>query len=709
MSKPAQNQFSTKLKPGEKFPASESAFSARLSDGWIRVARVGWYLLGLAALGILLASLPGYATKFQGQLAHVTGNEIPPGAYFFAAASGVASLASALLSIGLAILLFRRKFNEPIGVLVSYFLLIYGVVMAGPLEHVSVVLPGFLEVAQTIQGVLIATPLIALIMLFPNGKFVPGWTRWVVLLSIPWNIGLLLIGPINSAVLARHPVLSALIAVLYVCFGLTGIYAQIYRYWRVSTTAEREQTRWAIYGFALWFAYLLFSTFPYFYLTSLPPDAPTPWWGPASELGWWLSLNILPICLTIAITRHQLWNIDIVINRTLVYGALTLATMALYIFAVGVLGNLLQAGNNTFIAILTTGLIAVIFHPLRERLQSWVNRLMYGERDDPYTVLTSLGKRLENSARMDVILPDIVETIAQTLKLPYVAISLANDKGNELTAAYGTPPRYPLDKYPLLNQGESIGTLILAGRSESESFTQAEQRLLADLTRQVGVATHNVRLTADLQRSRQRIVTAREEERRRLRRDLHDGLGPQLASQTLTLNAIEKLIDRDPENAKVLIRGLKAQSQEAITSIRHLIYELRPPTLDELGLVEALKEGSANYRSTVQIEFDTPQTLPSLPAAVEVAAYHITQEAIVNAIRHAQASRCRVRMETIGEVLQIEIFDDGQGLPDGLQAGVGLQTMRERVNELNGQIEFDSISGEGTSVRVQLPLLREEQ
>jgi signal transduction histidine kinase len=709
MSKSAQNQFSTNLKPGEKSLTSESAFSARLPVGWIRVARVAWYLLGLAALGVLLASLPGYATKFQGQLAHVTGGKTPPGAHFFAAASGVASLASALLSIGLAILLFRRKFTEPIGILVSYFLLIYGAIMAGPLEHVSVILPGFLSIAQILQGVVTATPLIALLMLFPNGKFVPDWTRWVVLLSIPWNFGLILLVPFDAANLARTPILSTLVAVSYIVFGFIGIYAQIYRYRKASTPAERGQTRWVIYGFALWFAYMLLSAFPYFYLTGLPPDAPTPWWGPASELGWWLSLNILPVCITIAITRHHLWNIDIVINRTLVYGALTLATMALYIWVVGTLGNTLQVGDSAFIAFLTTGLIAVIFNPLRERLQSWVNRLMYGDRDDPYSVLASLGKQLENSARIDTTLPAIVKTIAKTLKLPYVAISLANEDDDGLTAAYGTLPHYHPEEFPLLNQGESIGTLILARRSESESFTQAEKLLLADLTRQVGVAAHNVRLTADLQHSRQRIITAREEERRRLRRDLHDGLGPQLASQTLTLNAIEKLIDRDPKNAKKLIHDLRTQSQEAITSIRHLIYELRPPTLDELGLAEALKEGSANYRGTVQVEIDMPETLPPLPAAVEVAAYHIAQEAIVNAIRHAQASICRVRLEIINKSLHIEIKDDGRGLPDGLKAGVGFHSMQERVNELNGQIEFDSSPGEGTSVWVKLPLPREEQ
>ena len=151
------------------------------------------------------------------------------------------------------------------------------------------------------------------------------------------------------------------------------------------------------------------------------------------------------------------------------------------------------------------------------------------------------------------------------------------------------------------------------------------------------------------------------------------------------------------------------QSQEAIISIRHLIYELRPPALDQLGLVDALKEGSANYRGSLHVEIDVPQALPPLPAAVEVAAYHITQEAIVNTIRHAWASSCCVQLEIVDHDLHIEIKDNGQGLPDSLQAGVGLHSMRERVSELGGRLELDSSTDNGTSVRVWLPLPKEEQ
>jgi len=680
------------------------AVETKLDEKWLRAARVGWILLTVLALLILLASLPGYATKFQGQLAHVTGNDTPPGAHFFAAASGVASLASALLSIGLAALLFRHKFTEPMAALLSYFLLIYGVVMAGPLEHASVILPGSLKYAQAIQGVLLATPLIAMLMLFPSGKFVPNWARWVLLLSIPWNFGLLLIAPFDAESINRNPTLSGIITFLFVVFSLVGIYAQIYRYRRVSSTAERQQTRWAIYGFALWIAYMFASTIPYVYLTSLPPDAPTPWWGPASELGWWLSLNILPICLTIAITRSSLWNIDVVINRTLVYGALTAATMVLYVLVVGILGNLLQVGNSTFIAFLTTGLVAIVFQPLRDRLQRWVNRLMYGERDDPVAVLSKLGEELEHTGSPVDALASITETVSQTLKLPYVAIELGEN--NEIAASYGIPKAEVL-RLPMLYQTETSGYLIVAPRSPGESFRSTERQLLENIAHQAGAAAHAAKLTADLRISRQRLVTAREEERRRLRRDLHDGLGPTLASLTLKMDAIRNVLKTDPDKAEQLIGELKKQTQGAIQDIRGLVYELRPPALDELGLIGAIQNFIDNQTShQPQIILDVPDQLPSIPAAFEVAVYRIALEALTNVIRHADASTATVSISVQETRLTIEIIDDGTGLPDEFSAGVGLASMQERAEELGGSFERLS-KHQGTHLRARLPLLEE--
>jgi len=677
----------------------QSPSESRLEGTWLQAAKASWIILALLALILLITSLPGYFDRISSGLpghGPRTTVNIP-----LQIVNTIMSLMSAGLSLWLSLLLFRRRFNNQAVAAVSFYLLLYGVILTGPLEVWSKHWLGNADFALNVQTLLMAAPTIALLTLFPSGTFVPRWTRWLLMLLIPWNF-IAVFFPITRDNITGLVMLS----ILWIpAIGL-GLYAQIFRYRKISTQAERQQTRWVLFGFSLWIGYILVTIYPYFYLESLPPGSSLPWWSSFNEVGWWVSLNIIPVTLVIAITRSRLWDIDIVINRTLVYGVLTLTTMVTYVFVVGTVGILMDTGDNAMVAFLATGLIAVLFQPLRDRLQIWINRLMYGERDDPVAVLTKLGEQIEKTGSPEAILSNIVKTIGKTLKIPYVAIELGEN--DELVASYGTPMGKPL-RLPLVYQGKDVGSLVVEQRGLDESFSAKDLQLLENIAHQVEVTAHNMSLTADLQRSRQSIVTAREEERRRLRRDLHDGLGPQLASQTLTLNAIEKLVDRDPEKVKMLIKGLKAQSQEAITSIRHLIYELRPPALDELGLVEAVKEGSANYRSTVRVDVYAKEKLPSLPAAVEVAAYHITQEAIVNAIKHAQASRCRVQFEVVDYDLRIEINDDGRGLPDVLQAGVGLQSMRERVSELNGWIRFESLSGNGTCVRVRLPLPRDTQ
>jgi signal transduction histidine kinase len=216
-----------------------------------------------------------------------------------------------------------------------------------------------------------------------------------------------------------------------------------------------------------------------------------------------------------------------------------------------------------------------------------------------------------------------------------------------------------------------------------------------------------VRLTADLQRSRERLVTAREEERRRLRRDLHDGLGPALAAQTLKVGAARVLYGRDPGAADRLLGELERDIAAALADIRRLVYNLRPPTLDELGLCAAIRECAAQYHangaSQLHVAVEAPEHLPNLPAAVEVAAYRITQEALANVARHAGARSCRIRL-TPGELLELEIADDGAGLPAERRLGVGLMSMRERAEELGGTCSVEAALGGGTLVRAQLPL-----
>ncbi|MBM2850810.1 MAG: Two component signal transduction histidine kinase, partial [Anaerolineales bacterium] len=390
--------------------------------------------------------------------------------------------------------------------------------------------------------------------------------------------------------------------------------------------------------------------------------------------------------------------------------ALTAAVAGVYVLVAGVLGVLLQARGSLVLSLLGVGLVAIVAQPVRDRLQRAVNRLMYGERDDPYAVLSRLGQRLEGTLAPEAVLPIIVETVAQTLKLPYVAIALAMtpdsaspDEAFPIVAAYGSPTADPL-RLPLVYQAETVGALIVGPRA-GETFSPADRRLLDDLARQAGVAAHAVRLTADLQRSRERLVTTREEERRRLRRDLHDGLGSQLAALHLRADTLRTMIPHDPAAAEAVVVELRDEIRAAIADIRRLVYELRPPALDELGLAGALRSLAAQYTSAdgLRVVIDAPEPLPPLPAAVEVAAYRIAQEALTNVVRHARARTCMIRL-TLAEDLRLEIKDDGIGLPSQPHAGVGLRSMRERAAELGGTCAAETALDGGAQVLVRLPL-----
>lgn len=406
-----------------------------------------------------------------------------------------------------------------------------------------------------------------------------------------------------------------------------------------------------------------------------------------------------------AMWRYRLFDVNLLINRTLVYGALTAIIVGIYALVVGYLGLLFEEETgNLAIALLVTGLIAVLLQPLRRRLQQGVNRLTYGERDDPYAVLAGLGKSLEATLAPEAVLPTIVETVAQVLKLPYVAITMK--QGNEfvLAAACGSPADHPLT-LPLVYQRVTTGQLLVAPRAPGESFSPADWRLLEGIAHQAGVAAHGVCLTADLQRSRELLVTAREEERRRLQRDLHDGLGPGLASLTLKLDAARNLLIHNPVAAGALLLELRAQTQAIIIDIRRLVYDLRPLALDQLGLISAIQEYAASYDSLnrLRITVEAPERLPPLPAAVEAAAYRIVQEALTNVARHAQARTCTIRFR-LDDILQLEICDDGAGLPADTRASVGINSMQERAAELGGTCVIESLPTGGTRVLARLPL-----
>ncbi len=443
-----------------------------------------------------------------------------------------------------------------------------------------------------------------------------------------------------------------------------------------------------------------------------------------------VALLVLTVFTYIAILRYHLYDIDILINRTLVYGALTACVIGVYVLAVGALSVLFEARGKPGVSLLATVMAALLIQPLRSRLQLGINRLLYGERDDPSAVTSRLGRRLEATLAPEAVLPIVVETIAQALKLPYAAILLKEGDGFRSGASCGSPITDP-EVLPLVYQREEIGRLVIATRAPGEGFSDADRRLLEDFARQAEVAVHAVRLSADLQSSRQRLVTAREEERRRLRRDLHDGLGPTLGALTLGLDTTRlALAQEEPKAADALLLELKSQTQEAVSDVRRLVYGLRPPALDDLGLIPAILQqaaghgllaqdlpngklaGLAHSKNELVFRMEASEDLPLLPAAVEVACYRIAQEAITNAARHSGASFCRVSLslDEADGTLQLEVSDNGTGIPENRSAGVGMSSMRERAEELGGTFTIGALPEGGTRLLARLPLpTREEE
>jgi signal transduction histidine kinase len=558
-------------------------------------------------------------------------------------------------------------------------------------------------------------------LIFPSGQFVPRWTRWVLLVALVHAAFWSFYRP-----LVDYPRADEFIPVTIVIIGFISLYAQVYRYFRVAGPLERQQLKWIVVGYTGLLCTALLVVNPLNELLISKAGI----MDPAQVLVLSAIIDTLslattlfsPVAIVIAVLRYRLWDIDIIINRTLVYGALTGIVGSAFVILVGFLSILFQSSGNSIVTIIATGLVALMFNPLRQRLQRSVNHLMYGERDEPYTALSRLGRRLETTLAPESVLPTVVTTVRDVLRLPYVAIYLQQDSQGYKIVAESASPQLRTENgrllvpgmeregrcIPLIHQGETVGYIVLGPRAPNEAFSSTDLRLLDDLAPQVGVAVHAVRLTADLQRSREQLVLAREEERRRLRRDLHDGLGPQLAGLALKLETLRNRLNGDPL-ADSILADLAKRTQDATADIRHLVYELRPPTLDEFGLVMALREGVAQFSQQgyngLNITFDAPESLPPLPAAVEVAVYRITQEALTNVIRHADASSCLVRLsldESAG-LLCLEVQDDGKGLLLKRRAGVGLNSMRERAEELGGSFTITSLPTGGTHLTAELP------
>ncbi|WP_328392357.1 sensor histidine kinase [Streptomyces sp. NBC_00390] len=566
-------------------------------------------------------------------------------------------------------------------------------------------LPGSLLVVwmSTWTFVLVSFPIFFLLLLFPNGRLPSAKWRaaaWYVgvCAAVTFLMAAFMPGPPSDGYFPSIdnpigvPALSfmrnltgpATIPLTLVPFLLSAA-SLIYRF-RTSQRPVREQLKWV--ALSLWAAVALIG-------------ATLTWHGPVASIATGLATVIFSIGVMIAIVRHRLFDIDRLLSRSLLYTALTASAIGLYAGTVSILGLFIQGSMRGTASLLATGLVAVALQPLHRSLQRLITRLIYGLRDDPYAALAALGRQMEETTAPEQILPKAAETLAAALRLPYVAIHLHSDTDRPTlpTALQGEDVPDPL-RLPLIHQGVEVGSLLVGARSAEEQFSAADLRLLKDAARHIAQAAAGVQLTLALLRSRQQLIATRAQERRRLGRELHDGVNSALSEVVWGLQAARKWLRTDPEKADELLDAGITRAHQGVETVRGISRGLRS-SLDGIGLLEAIH--TQIERFPLPVTADLPEELPELPAAVEEAAYWIVVEAMTNVLRHAQASRCELRLHIEEDALTAEVTDDGRGLPTPLRLGVGTGSMRERAAEIGGTFQIRNRPENGTEVVAHLP------
>ena len=439
------------------------------------------------------------------------------------------------------------------------------------------------------------------------------------------------------------------------------------------------------------------------------------------------SVAAVPIAAGLAILRYHLYDIDVVISRTLVYGALAVLITGVYVgIAVGI-GELVGSGGrpNLGLSILATAIVAVGFEPARERLQRIANRLVYGKRSTPYQVLSEFSSQVAGSYAADEVLPRMARVLQEGTGSEQSTVWLRSGGALHEAAtwpatadgAHLAPIRMSGESLPTFagvtqavevrHQGEVLGALTLTKR-RGESLTPVEEKLIADLAHQAGLVLKNVGLTADLQlrldelrASRQRLVSAQDAARRRLERNLHDGAQQNLVALKVKLGLAEILSSKDPERARATLQELKADADEALETLRDLARGIYPPLLAEKGLVTALESQTRKATLPVSVDGDG---VGRYSQDVEATVYFCVLEALQNVQKYAGASAAAVRLHEAADVLSFEVDDDGRGFDvEHVSKGAGLTNMEDRLDALDGELRLESAPGR-TAVIGRLPL-----
>jgi two-component system, NarL family, sensor kinase len=420
---------------------------------------------------------------------------------------------------------------------------------------------------------------------------------------------------------------------------------------------------------------------------------------PVGALTQAVAVALVPVGIGVAVTRHRLYDLDLAVCRAI--GGLSLAVCLAGIYvSLFLLASAVLPGGSTVGAATAAAVSGLLLHPLGVRLNRGVDRMFYGDRADPARVLEATAAGLREGLDLTEVPARVCTVVVEALRLGSAALVLGDDPDAAPIAVVGTPTG-PATDLPMRHRGEVVGTLRVTARPGEASLPTRDAELLAVVCDQVAAAVAALRLSDRLQHSRAALVTAREEERRRLRRDLHDGVGAALAGVRLQVETARDLVTEPVVGG--LLQSAASGVATAVDDVRAITDDLRPAVLDDLGLGAGLR-GLADRMATpataidVDVDLDAP-----LPAAVEVACYRIAAEALANAIRHAGARRVAVHLDGTPAWVSLQVEDDGVGLSERPRTnGLGLASMRQRAEEIGGRLAVTS-TGSGTRVRAELP------
>jgi len=489
----------------------------------------------------------------------------------------------------------------------------------------------------------------------------------------------------------------ALLTLSAVCFA-----SLVVRY-RTSTGDLRQQYRWVLLGTAaLLFAVFVVDENQLLLIAALA------------------GVVVSVTCYAVAVTKHRLYDIDVVISRTIVYGTLAAFIGAVYVVLVVVVGEMAGArAANLGLSVAATALVAIAFGPVRQRAQKWANRVVYGKRATPYEVLANVARRLAGTEPAQGVLERMAQLMAEGTGAERTTVWLRSDGG--LEAAAGWPDTADPSRVgsmedllgvssAVYHDGELVGVLEVE-KTRGNPVTPTEQRLLADLAGSAGLILGNQRLNAaraaraaELRASRRRLVELQDAERRRLERDLHDGAQQQVVALKLKLALAGHLARRaGAAELAVDLDGLAAEAQESLDEIRRLARGLYPQLLEHEDVATAIRSQAAAYPVAVQV---AAEGVGHYPREVEAAVFYAAVEALINSATYAAPDQIRVKLQGSEDEITVEVSDDGTGFDSSTtQEGIGLTNIRDRVEALGGDLWVESTPGVGTSVRARIPIL----